>query len=141
MTTAHALLILAALPAAIVTAAYVPPAPRLAHAPSARETAEAINHAPPGATVTAPASLLRAGATNATERAIVDALAAVLADTRANMPEAARLTELQLAALYLAQMSKPVAPLAAIAPSNTVEYLIGAGMREDIARLIAAQPD
>ena len=65
---------------------------------------------------------------------VLDALAAVLADTRSHIPEAARLSDLELAALYLAQMTKDASTLAAAAPSNTIEYLIGAGIRADIAR-------
>ena len=96
------------------------------------QVAAVIDSAPAGATVSAPAALLRPSATNAVDAAIVAALRAAIADTRTNIAETAGLTDLQIAALYLAQLNRDASPLAALAPTNTIEYLIGAGMRLDL---------
>ncbi len=67
------------------------------------------------------------------ERAVMlDGLRAVIADTRANMPEAAELSDAEVAGLYMVQMRKPAPPLVEAAPTNTIEYAIGAGMRQDL---------
>ena len=62
-------------------------------------------------------------------------LAAVIEDTRRNIRRTTDMSDSQIALLYLAQMSKPADQLAAIAPTNTVEFLIGAGMRQDVEKL------
>lgn len=126
------LLALVSLCAAAV-AQYAPPPQTLARALSPEQVAAAIEAAPAGATVSAPAALLRPSATNAVDAAIVAALRAAIADTRTNIAETAGLTDLQIAALYLAQMHRDVTPLVGRVPTNTVEYLIGAGMRIDLA--------
>lgn len=125
-----ALLALAA--AAIAGAQYAPPPQRLARALDPAQVAAVIDAAPAGATVSAPAALLRPSATNAVDAAIVAALRSAIADTRSNITETAGLTDLQIAALYLAQMHRDVTPLVGNVPTNTVEYLIGAGMRLDL---------
>lgn len=114
-------------------AAYAPPPQTLARAIRPEDVAALIDSAPPGATVTAPVSLLRPVGTNAVDAAIVSALRAAIADTRTNIAETAGLTDLQIAALYLSQLKRDAAPLSALAPTNTIEYLIGAGMRLDLA--------
>lgn len=118
--------------AAAALADYTPPPQRLARALDPAQVAALIDAAPAGATISAPAALLRPSATNAEDAAIVAALRAAIADTRTNIAETAGLTDLQIAALYLAQMHRDVTPLAALAPTNTIEYLIGAGMRLDL---------
>ena len=130
MRTLLALLALAA--AAIAGAQYAPPPQRLARALDPAQVAAVIDAAPAGATVSAPAALLRPSATNAVDAAIVAALRAAIADTRTNIEATAGLTDLQIAALYLAQMHRDVTPLVGRVPTNTVEYLIGAGMRLDL---------
>ena len=71
-------------------------------------------------------------ATNKLAIAAVPVLGEVIADSRKNIPELAGLSDVQVAALYLQQMQKPVEELQRIAPTNSLEYLIGAGMRADI---------
>lgn len=119
--------------AAAALADYTPPPQRLARALDPAQVAAVIDAAPAGATVSAPAALLRPSATNAVDAAIVAALRAAIADTRTNIAETAGLTDLQIAALYLAQMHRDVTPLVGRIPTNTVEYLIGAGMRLDLS--------
>lgn len=118
--------------AAAALADYLPPPQRLARALDPAQVAAVIDSAPAGATISAPAALLRPSATNAVDSAIVAALRAAIADTRTNIAETAGLTDLQIAALYLAQLKRDASPLAALAPTNTIEYLIGAGMRLDL---------
>ena len=118
--------------AAAAIADYTPPPQRLARALNPAQVAAVIDSAPAGATISAPAALLRPSATNAVDSAIVAALRAAIADTRTNIAETAGLTDLQIAALYLAQLKRDASPLAALAPTNTIEYLIGAGMRLDL---------
>ncbi|MBQ3810848.1 MAG: hypothetical protein II839_08545 [Kiritimatiellae bacterium] len=118
--------------AAAALADYTPPPQRLARALDPAQVAALLDSAPAGATVSAPAALLRPSATNAVDAAIVAALRAAIADTRTNIAETAGLTDLQIAALYLAQMHRDVTPLVGRVPTNTVEYLIGAGMRLDL---------
>lgn len=59
-------------------------------------------------------------------------LAEVIADTRKNIPETAGLEDKAVAFLYLSQMKKDATTLSALSPTNTLEYLIGTGMREDL---------
>lgn len=66
------------------------------------------------------------------EKIIVDTIKSVAADTRANIPETATMSDAEVAGLYLQQTKKSADALAAIAPTNTLEYLIGAGMRQDL---------
>ena len=69
----------------------------------------------------------------AAQRQLRAALNATIADTRTNIAETAELTDEQIAGLYLRQMKRDVTPLVGRVPTNTVEYLVGAGMRIDIA--------
>jgi hypothetical protein len=55
----------------------------------------------------------------------------IIADTRSNIVECATMSDIEIATLYINQMSKSADKI--VAPTNTLEYLIGAGMREDIA--------
>ena len=114
-------------------AQYVPPPQKVARELDPAQVAAVIEKAPASATVSAPAHLLRPSATNAVDAAIVAALRAAIADTRTNIAETAGLTDLQIAALYLAQLKRDATPLSAIAPTNTIEYLIGAGRRLDLS--------
>ena len=66
------------------------------------------------------------------EKIVIDTIKAVVADTRIHIPEAAELSDVEIAGLYLSQTKKRYDDLEAIAPTNTLEYLIGAGMRQDL---------
>ena len=66
------------------------------------------------------------------EAMMAKTLAGVIADTRSNISGARDLSDSQVALLYLSQMQKSSDHLEKIAPTNTLEYLIGAGMREDM---------
>lgn len=66
------------------------------------------------------------------DAAMVAALRAVAADTRANIPETASMRDTEIAGLYLAQMAKEATALIEAAPTNTIEHAIGAGIRQDI---------
>lgn len=67
-----------------------------------------------------------------TEKAMSRTLSAVIADTRNHIPETANLEDSAVAFLYLSQMQKEVESLKETASTNTIEYLIGAGMRQDL---------
>jgi hypothetical protein len=68
-------------------------------------------------------------------RTLGRALASVIADTRESIPETAALSDVEVAGLYLAQMRKPADRLATAARTNTLEYLVGAGMRIDLGAI------
>lgn len=120
-------------------AEYEPPPQQVARTITPEQARMAIAAAPANATVSAPAWLLRAsgsasGNTNNTEQLeMLQVIARFLAEARASIPESSGLSDLEIASLYIAQTKKDAAILAQAAPSNTVEYLIGAGMRQDIA--------
>lgn len=118
--------------AAAAIADYTPPQQRLARALDPAQVAALIDSAPAGATVSAPAALLRPSATNAVNAAIVAAIHAAIADTRTNIAEVASLSDLEIASLYLSQLKRDASTLAELAPTNTIEYLIGAGIRLDL---------
>ena len=56
----------------------------------------------------------------------------VISDTRTNIVETAELSDVDIAHLYLRQTQKTSRELEAIAPTNSLEYLIGAGIRADL---------
>lgn len=80
------------------------------------------------------------GVTNAYEQAEVasnalfraTALAEIVRDTRANIPEVAGLSDMDVMDLYVRQMGKDARPLLDTLPTGTVERVIGAGMRQDL---------
>jgi|LSQX01.1.fsa_nt_gb hypothetical protein len=72
--------------------------------------------------------------------AIVSAIGAITADTRSNIPGTENLSDEQIAVLYLQQMTKNAAALLEAAPTNSVEYVIGAGIRQDIEAAKEATP-
>ena len=129
---AAALILTSGLRPGLCLAQYAPPRQTLARALRPDQVAALIDEAPAGATVTAPAALLKPVGTNAVDAAIVAALRAAIADTRTNIAETAGLSDLQIAALYLAQLTRDATPLTPLVPTNTIEYLIGAGMRLDL---------
>lgn len=126
----------------IVRADYELPAsaqPPLVRSLNNAQLAKVIEEAPKAAIVTVPASFLKltaeqkALATNALAKAI-EPLNAIVADTRRNIPEVASLTDMEIAFLYLAQMTKNANNLLQYSPTNSLEYLIGTGMRMDILK-------
>lgn len=66
------------------------------------------------------------------EQQILAALQAVVSDTRSNITEVAGLSDSEIATLYLQQMRKSTTPLLELSPVDTVEYVIGAGIRQDL---------
>lgn len=64
--------------------------------------------------------------------AAMQGLSAVIADTRASIPETADLTDSEISGLYLKQMKKNAGDLMEAAGTNSLEFIIGAGMRQDI---------
>lgn len=108
------------------------------------QLAKVIESAPKTAIISVPASYLKltaeqkALATNDLAKAI-EPLNAIVADTRKNIPEVADMTDMEIAFLYLAQMVKSADVLLQYAPTNTLEYLIGTGMRIDIIKARAAE--
>lgn len=115
-----------------------PDPPPLAHSLTSEQIDRIVDSAPANAQITLPASYAkqlpkrRSVATNALAKAAVEYLQPVIDDSRANIPETADLPDVEIALLYLLQMKKSIDVLMPIAPSNTVEYIIGAGMRQDI---------
>lgn len=59
-------------------------------------------------------------------------LSTVITDTRTNIVETADLADAEIAGLYIRQMRKAAPPLIEAAQTNTIEYAIGAGIRQDI---------
>ncbi len=121
-------------PAAYVRTDY----PQTAHQLTPAQIDRVVDAAPADALVTVPASYAkqiesrRRVGTNVLARAALEHLGPVIADSRQNIPELAGLTDAEVALLYLFQMHKSADDLRAYAPSNTLEYLIGAGMRLDL---------
>ena len=138
-THIHAAALAAALSATCALGAYAPPVqPRLARALSDGQVRSLVEGVPASSMVRVPAGYVslseseRAVATNGLASAAIRYLAPVLADTRSHIPEAAGLSDVEVALLYLAQMAKDADALRAVAPTNTIEYLVGAGMRLDL---------
>ena len=139
-----AILILAAV---TVLADYEIPAasqPPLVRSLNNAQLAKVIDKAPEAAIVTVPASFLKltaeqkALATNDLAKAI-EPLNAIIEDTRKNIPEVASLSDMDIAFLYLAQMVKSADILLQYSPTNSLEYLIGTGMRMDILKARTAE--
>lgn len=66
------------------------------------------------------------------EKVMKQTLADVIADTRQHIPETANLEDSQVAFLYLSQMKKNAERLLVNTATNTLEFLIGTGIREDL---------
>ncbi len=120
-----------------------PDYPQQAHQLTPEQIDRVVDAAPADAAVTVPAAYAkqlesrRRVGTNVLARAALDYLGPVIADSRANIPELAGLTDAEVALLYLLQMRKSADDLKSLAPSNTLEYLIGAGMRQDLGAINA----
>ena len=139
ITVIVAALSLLALPVTIALAdGYQATQSPLARSLTAEQIDRVVDAAPADTTVGLPgwyakqAPAFRDIGTNSLAKAAVPALGLVIEDTRANIPETAGMTDVEIAALYLKQMQKPYNELAKLAPTNSLEYLIGAGMRADI---------
>ena len=125
------LILVVALTMCVVLGDYVITKPQ----PLARSLTEAqleavITKAPTNATVTLPANLFQLKRNEVADNAILTEFKAIMADTRKSIPECANMSDLEIAILYIQQMQKQTSEITA--PTNTIEYLIGAGMREDI---------
>ena len=118
---------------------YKPVSPPLARSLSGEQIDAIVKDAPSDANLSLPGwyarqtAAFRSVGTNALAHAATPVLQAVIADSRKNIPELEGLTDVEVATLYIAQMQKPVEELQKLAPTNSMEYLIGAGMRVDIA--------
>ena len=103
--------------------------------PLARSLTEAqleavVDKVPANASVTIPAHLLAKKKADVADNVMLAEFKAIMADTRTNITECANMSDLEIAMLYIKQMQKSTNEINA--PTNTIEYLIGAGMREDI---------
>ena len=134
-----ATLLLATAIAAVAQADYERPEyPEQIRTLSTERIDEIVDKAPAGASVTVPAAYAKQLAerrrvgTNTLARTALDLLTPVIADSRANIPGLDGLTDTEVAVLYLLQMSKDADALKALAPTNTLEYLVGAGIRQDL---------
>lgn len=119
--------------------AYIrPDYPPTAHSLTTEQIDRIVDAAPPGASVTVPATYAKQIAerrrvgTNILARAALDRLQPVIDDSRRSIPELSGLSDVEIAILYLLQMRKNADDLRPYVPTNTLEYYIGAGMRMDI---------
>lgn len=109
--------------------------------PLARSLSEAqlevvVAKAPANASVTLPAHLLAKKKDDIEANAMLNQFQVILADTRKNIPECAKMSDVEIAMLYIQQMQKNTTDINAA--TNSIEYIIGAGMREDIQAAEAA---
>lgn len=116
----------------------VPDPPSLVHQPTSEQTDRIIDRAPADAVIALPANYAkqlperRRIATNDLAIAAVNTLPAIFAWTRETIPPARTMTNRQIAELCLAQMAKPIDDLLPACRTNTIIYLIGAGMSQDL---------
>lgn len=90
-----------------------------------------IAKAPQTASVTLPAHLVASKKNDIQANAMLEQLQAIIADTRTNIVECAKMTDVEIALLYLQQMQKRANEIN-VGSTNTIERIIGAGMRDDI---------
>lgn len=95
-----------------------------------------IAKAPTNSTITLPANLLATKKADITANIILGELKKIIADTRTNIKECEKLSDIEIATLYIKQMQKKTTDINAT--TNSIEYIIGAGMREDIQAAEAA---
>lgn len=120
------------LAASVAFSAYVITSPQpLARSLSEKQLDAVLSKTPATASVTLPAHLLVAKKQEISHNLMLQQFQRIIADTRSNIVECATMSDIEIAALYINQMSKSADQI--VAPTNTLEYLIGAGMREDIA--------
>lgn len=89
-----------------------------------------IAKAPTNSTITLPANLLVSKKADITANIILGELKKIIADTRTNIKECKNLSDIEIATLYIKQMQKSTTEINAT--TNSIEYIIGAGMRDDI---------
>lgn len=90
-----------------------------------------LTKTPANANVTLPAHLVASKKADIQANAMLEQLQAIIADTRTNIVECAELSDVEIALLYLQQMTKKANEIN-IGGTNTIEKIIGAGMRDDI---------
>lgn len=90
-----------------------------------------LDKTPSAKAVTLPAHLVASRKNDIQGNAMLEQLQAVIADTRTNIVECAEMSDVEIAILYLKQMQKKASEIGANS-TNTIEKIIGAGMREDI---------
>lgn len=90
-----------------------------------------IAKAPTNATVTLPAHLVASKKADIQTNVMLEEFKAIIADTRKNIPECKNMSDFEIAALYIQQMTKKATDIK-VGTTNTIERIIGAGMREDI---------
>lgn len=120
------------LAASLAFSAYVITSPQpLARSLSEKQLDAVLSKTPATASVTLPAHLLVAKKQEISHNLMLQQFQQIIADTRSNIVECATMSDIEIAELYIKQMTKSADQI--VAPTNTLEYLIGAGMREDIA--------
>lgn len=90
-----------------------------------------LTKTPANANVTLPAHLVASKKADIQANAMLEQLQAIIADTRTNIVECAKMSDVEIALLYLQQMQKKATDIN-VGSTNTIERIIGAGMREDI---------
>jgi hypothetical protein len=106
--------------------------------PLARSLTEAqleavVDKVPANASVTLPAHLVASKKTDIQTNVMLEEFKAIIADTRKNIPECKNMSDFEIAALYIQQMTKKATDIK-VGATNTIERIIGAGMREDISK-------
>lgn len=91
-----------------------------------------LDKAPSAKAVTLPAHLVAKRKDEVQANLILEQLSAVIQDTRTNIVECAEMSDVEIAILYLKQMQKKASEIENTSSTNTIEKIIGAGMREDI---------
>ena len=92
-----------------------------------------VDKVPANASVTLPAHLVASKKADIQANAMLEQLQAIIADTRTNIVECAKMSDVEIALLYLQQMQKKASEIN-IGGTNTIERIIGAGMRQDISK-------
>lgn len=92
-----------------------------------------VDKVPANASVTLPAHLVASKKADIQANAMLEQLQAIIADTRTNIVECAKMSDVEIALLYLQQMPKKATDIN-VGSTNTIERIIGAGMRQDISK-------
>lgn len=111
---------------------YVIPEPQpLARGLTEKQLEVVVSKVPASAQVTLPAHLLAKKKQDINEKLIIDSIKAVIEDSRKNIPEASSLTDIEIALLYLGQMTKQADTISTNS-TMSIERLIGDGIRADL---------
>lgn len=102
----------------------------LARGLSEKQLDAVLSKTPAAASVTLPAHLLVKKQADIKENLMLLQFQQIISDTRSNIVECATMSDIEIAALYINQMTKSTDQITA--PTNTLEYIIGAGMRADL---------